>query len=228
MQIKIFHTLFGFLKKKPVSKLKPSSVKFESLLQMKIPNAAVPYVLELWTQNPFNFTVSRSRKTCLGNYRYKQNQHHISVNGDSNPYSFLVTLIHEIAHQHVTMKMKLFRKRPAPHGIEWKTTFSKLMEPLLIEEVFPTDILRVLKKHMINPAASSTKDPELVKVLGIFGKEESSDGSILSEIPTGKVFVFNNKKYRKIENRRTRTLVECTVSNKKYTIASYAPIQIVE
>jgi hypothetical protein len=128
----------------------------------------------------------------------------------------------------VTLKIKVFRKKPAPHGIEWKTTFTHLIAPLLTEEVFPDEILKVLKKHMVNPAASSTKDPLLVKALGIFNESETGNGISLSEIPTGKIFVFNNKKYRKIENRRTRTLVECTVSKKKYTIASYAPIQIID
>lgn len=220
--------LFGFLKKKPVSTVQTSSVKLENLLLAKIPAAAVPYVLRLWAEHPFNFAISRSRKTCLGNYRFKDNQHYISVNTDSNSHSFLVTLIHEIAHQHVTLKAKLFKRRPAPHGVEWKTTFTQLMAPLLTTDVFPEEILKVLKRHMVNPAASSTKDPELVKVLGILEQSEHAEGVVLSEVPTGKVFVFKNKKYKKIENRRTRTLVECIASKKRYTIASYAPIQIID
>jgi SprT protein len=217
--------LFGFLKKKPVATVNTSSQKLENLLKAKIPASAVAYVLGLWVQQPFNFVSSRPRKTCLGNYRFKDNQHYISVNGDSNPYSFLVTLIHEIAHQHVTVKQKLFRRKPAPHGLEWKNTFSALMAPLLTPEVFPEHILVVLKRHMRNPAASSTKDPELVRVLGIM---DDADKKVLAEIPSGKEFVFNNKKYKKIENRRTRTLVECTATRKRYTIASYAPIQIID
>ncbi|MCP9754414.1 transcription elongation protein SprT [Lacihabitans sp. CCS-44] len=220
--------MFGFLKKKPESVVKTSSEKLEKLLSAKIPIASLPYVMNLWKTHPFNFSITKSRKSCLGNYRLKDGQHFITVNGDSNAYSFLVTLIHEIAHQHVALTAKLFRRKPAPHGVEWKTTFSNLMQPLLTEEVFPGEILKVLQKHMINPAASSTRDPSLVKVLGIFNEKENSDAPLLSEIPSGKIFVFNNKKYRKLENRRTRTLVECTSSKKKYTIASYAPIQIID
>jgi hypothetical protein len=221
-------SLFGFLKKKPESFVKTSSEKLENLLSAKIPTEAVSYVMSLWKDQPFNFSITKSRKSCLGNYRLKDGQHFITVNGDSNTYSFLVTLVHEIAHQHVTLKMRLSRKKPAPHGVEWKTTFSSLMKPLLTNAVFPEEILIVLKKHMVNPAASSTRDPLLVKALGIFKETEFSDAPKLSEIPTGKIFVFNNKIYKKIENRRTRTLVECTSSKKKYTIASYAPIQIIE
>ncbi|MCP9768848.1 transcription elongation protein SprT [Lacihabitans sp. LS3-19] len=220
--------LFGFLKKKPVLVQKTSVEKLNKILLAKIPENAVPYILDLWQHSPFNFTVSRSRKTCLGNYRLKDNQHYISVNGDSNQYAFLVTLIHEIAHQHVAIQQKLFRRRPAPHGIEWKTTFTKLMAPMLDLGVFPEDIHVVLKKHMKNPAASSTKDPLLMKALGNYSQSEIPQGPTLSEIQSGDLFVFNNKKYKKIENRRTRTLVECAVSKKRYTIASFAPIQLLD
>ncbi len=219
---------FGFLKKKPVLFQKTSVEKLHKILLTKIPEKAVPYVLDLWNQYPFSFTVSRSRKTCLGNYRLKDNQHYISVNGDSNQYAFLVTLIHEIAHQHVTIQQKLFRRRPAPHGKEWKNAFSELMAPMLEQKVFPEDIHVVLKKHMQNPAASSTKDPLLMEVLGQYSENDNPKGPPLSEIQAGEFFVFNNKKYRKIENRRTRTLVECVVSKKKYTIASFAPIQLLD
>jgi SprT protein len=220
--------LFDFLKKKPVANLNTSALKLESLLRAKIPTAAIGYVMELWTELPFNFVSSKPRKTCLGNYRFKDNQHYISVNGDSNSFSFLLTLVHEIAHQRVTVHYKGLRRKPTPHGQEWKNTFTALMQPLLVENVFPEDILKVLKRHMENPAASSTKDPELVKVLGILEEGQSADKKNLSDIPAGKVFVFNNKKYKKIENRRTRTLVECTSTKKRYTIASYAPIQIID
>lgn len=216
-------TVFGFLKKKPPHLLDTSEKNFRRVLEMKIPETAVNYIILLWTASPFNFAVARSRKTCLGNYQFKHQRHYISVNGDSNPYSFLITLIHEIAHQHVTINKSIFRRNPAPHGLEWKTTFSKLMKPMLTESVFPADILNVLKKHMENPAASSTKDQELVKVLSKYSENED-EGHSLEILAKGKVFVFKNKKYRKIEDRRTRTLVECMVSKKKYTIPSFAKI----
>lgn len=216
--------MFGFLKKKPVISLGTSEQNLRRVLEMKIPSGAVDYILMLWKNHPFNFAVARSRKTCLGNYQYKNGRHYISVNGDSNPFSFLITLVHEIAHQHVFLQKSIFRHKPAPHGTEWKTTFTKLMTPLLSENIFPQDILMVLKKHMVNPAASSTKDQALVLVLSKYSENEDEGGLRLEVLDAGKVFVFKNKKYRKIEDRRTRTLVECVISKKKYTIPSFAAI----
>ena len=221
-------SLFGFLKKKPSVVITTNNLKLEKMLESKIPSESVSYVMTLWKSNPFNFTISRARKTCLGNYRFKNQQHFISVNGDSNPFSFLITLIHEIAHQHVTLNNRIFRKKTDPHGVEWKDTFRNLMHPLLTEEVFPEDILAVLKRHMINPAASSTRDPRLFEILENYSNKNTIEGPKLSELADGKVFLFKDRKYRKLENRRTRTLVECTVSKKRYTISSFIPIQIMD
>jgi SprT protein len=218
--------MFGFLRKKPVAVLKTSDLAFRKAIANKIPLDAVDYSVNLWSLYPFNFAVAGSRKSCLGNYCYKQNQHYITVNGDSNPFSFLITLIHEIAHQHVTIKYKLKRKKVLPHGQEWKDTFRDLMMPLVTTEVFPIEIKEILHLHMQNPAASSTKDPALVKVLIKHSVGNSSDAIFLESIDSGQIFLFNSKKYKKIETRRTRTLVELVSTRKKYTIASHVEVQI--
>ena len=121
-------SLFGFLRKKPSVIITTNNLKLEKMLESKIPSESVSYVMTLWKSHPFNFTISRARKTCLGNYRFKNQQHFISVNGDSNPFSFLITLIHEIAHQHVTLNHRIFRKKPKTYfkiKTWWTLTKSK-------------------------------------------------------------------------------------------------------
>jgi hypothetical protein len=217
--------LFGFLNKRPEPVSQSNSLKFEKILGNKITLEAIPYILELWHAHPFSFTVARSRKSCLGNYMYKNKHHFISVNGDSNPFSFLITLVHEIAHQRVTIKFSGFRKKPQPHGNEWKSTFKELIDPLLNGKVFPGDLEKILVKHMKNPAASSTKDPDLVKALGLFSG--NTDGIVLSEIKEGGLFIFGKRSYRKLSDRRTRTLVECISTKRRFTIASHAVIETI-
>lgn len=217
--------MFGFLKKRPQPVVDNSYQKFEKILKAKVPELAVPYILNLWTQHPFSFKVARSRKSCLGNYMYKNKHHFISVNGDSNPFSFLITLVHEIAHQRVTIKFSGFRKKPQPHGTEWKSSFTDLMEPLLNGNIFPDDLEKILIKHMKNPAASSTKDPDLAKALGLFS--ENPDGLVLSDIKEGGLFIFGKRSYRKLSDRRTRTLVECISTKRRFTIASHAVIETI-
>ncbi len=219
--------MFGFLNKKPLAAKEPNEEQFRKGFQTHLPDEeAVEYVMELWREHPFNFTVAGSRKTCLGNYMFKNGRHFISVNGDSNPYSFLITLIHEIAHQRVKVNQGLFKRNPSPHGNEWKFQFKTLMAPLLRTYVFPEDILRVLIPHMQNPAASSTKDPCLVKALGAYSPEKIETGVYLSEVTEGNVFRFNGRVFKKLQNRRTRILVECTATSKRYTIPGIARVEI--
>ena len=119
-----------------------------------LPDDAVHYCIDLWVENPFDFVLSKKRQTKAGDYRFdpRTAHHRITVNADLNRFNFLITLIHEIAHQHATLKYGI--QRP-PHGQTWKTTFKLLMLPLLNNIVFPDDILAKLAKHMKNPKASS-------------------------------------------------------------------------
>lgn len=218
--------MFGFLNKRPQPVKPLNEEAFRKGFTRHIPENAVEYVMALWREHPFHFTVAGSRKTCLGNYMYKNGKHFISVNGDSNPYSFLITLIHEIAHQRVRVSQKLFRRAPAPHGHEWKFHFKTLMAPLLHHHIFPEDILRALVPHMQNPAASSTKDPVLIRVLSGYSPEKVIKGTYLSEVADGKIFNFNGRQFKRIQNRRTRILVECVNTQKRYTIPGVALVEL--
>jgi SprT protein len=219
--------MFGFLNKKPAPIKSVNEDAFRKGFETHLPDkASVDYAMKLWREHPFSFTVAGSRKTCLGNYMYKNGRHYISVNGDSNPYSFLITLIHEIAHQRVKVNQKLFKRPPAPHGDEWKYEFKILMAPLLKGTSFPDDILNVLIPHMQNPAASSTKDPALVRALSVYSPQKIEKGVFLSEVSDGIVFNFNGRNFKRIQNRRTRILVECISSKKRYTIPGVARVEI--
>ena len=221
--------LFGYLKKKPVPKIHVSSERFETIISPKVPKESLAYLVNLWKNEPFSFTIAKSRKTCLGNYIFKNKQHFITVNGDSNIYSFLITLVHEIAHQHVTIKYNPRRNRSVlPHGLEWKKCFKELLSPLLIKEIFPEDILEILTLHMQNPSASSVRDSNLVKALNKYSEKENGNSTILEDLQSGSFFLFNKQVYKKIEDRRTRTLVELAKTKKKFTILSHAEVSLME
>lgn len=219
--------MLGFLKKRPVATKQYNEELFRKGFSEHLPNDfALEYVMKLWREQPFSFTVAGSRKSCLGNYMYKNGRHFISVNGDSNPYSFLVTLIHEIAHQRVRIEQGAFKRPPAPHGSEWKLQFKLLMKPLLLNEVFPQDILEVLVPHMQNPAASSTKDPALYRILLTYSSHVAENQAIhLSDLGIGQHFSFNGRRFKKIKNRRTRILAECIDTKKQYTISALALVE---
>ena len=219
--------MFGFLNKKPLAIKKPDEDSFRRGFEAQLPDeTSVAYIMDLWRKNPFSFKVAGSRKTCLGNYIFKNGRHYISVNGDSNPYSFLITLVHEIAHQHVKINQGLFKRVPEPHGNEWKLNFKILMAPLLKGSVFPGDILEVLIPHMQNPAASSTRDHALVKVLAKYSTSKVETGIYLADVDEGKLFNFKGRKFKKLQTRRTRILAECVATKNRYTIPGIAQVEV--
>ena len=67
--------------------------------------------------------VTRPSKTRLGVFIPKHNgKNLIKINRDLNKYSFLITLVHEMAHASIWIK---FGRRVKPHGDEWKRNFKE-------------------------------------------------------------------------------------------------------
>lgn len=200
--------------------------QFRTILEPKLPSGALDYCVQLWEENPFNFKISKSRNTCLGNYKYYKNAHSISVNTDLNIYNFAITYIHEVAHMHVQLMNIPRSQRPMPHGREWKYHFQRLMIPLLKEEIFPMEILGPLALHMKNPKASSTRDPVLMTALRKYN-EGSNNYLTLAQIPDNCLFKFRSRTFQKIQLRRSRALCMCVKTKQKYTIPIQAEVEAV-
>ena len=68
-------------------------------LRRFIPPMAVPGILHYLQRYSVHLTITRDRKSVLGDYRHPTHHHthRISVNSTLNPYAFLITLIHELA-----------------------------------------------------------------------------------------------------------------------------------
>jgi len=99
----------------------------EQLLEKYLPKAAVPTVFKLIEQEEVHFKIVNERKTRHGDYRRAlDGRHLITINASLNPYGFLVTTIHELAH---LIAYKNYGRRIKPHGKEWKYCFQHLMLP---------------------------------------------------------------------------------------------------
>ena len=193
----------------------------KEVLKAKIPPIVIPYFHTLWEKHPFVFTLSKSRKTKIGEFRVGPTRlPEISINFDLHPALFLVTLIHEIAHLWV---FKQYGLRVKPHGREWKDLFKSMMEPVLHESVFPPELLKALIVHLKNPKATSFSDPVLTAV---FKKVEGGGKKPLEvlDLPEGSVFSLNGKFYKK--GRVRRTWVECheISTRRKYLVSVNASI----
>lgn len=193
--------------------------KMNELLEKHLPAPTVAYCFDLWQKQPFSFKISRTRSSCFGNYIFRDGQHKITINHDLNAYAFLVTYIHEIAHQRAWLNKG--RKRIEPHGKEWKKSFQDLMLPILNEDFLPKKLLVPLSAYMQNPAASSVSFAPLAEALRSFDTGEQI-GISLSEVIDNEWFEFRGTVFQKIEKRRTRVLCLEKKSKRRYTILASA------
>ena len=159
-----------------------------------LPESSVDDVLFYLNHYRVHLTVTRQRQSILGDYRhaFQGKPHRISVNGNLNPYSFLVTLLHELAH---LFTYERFGHRVQAHGTEWKKSFADLLSRFIEKKIFPADIEQALHRSLRNAAASSCGDEQLLRVLRGYDKpkenhyllEQLEEGALF-RIPGGRVF----------------------------------------
>lgn len=172
-------------------------------LRQFIPHPAVPRVLEYLHHYKVHLTVTRERKTVLGDYRHAwgDKAHRISVNGNLNPYAFLITLVHELAHLVTFMQ---HGNRVQAHGREWKNCYALLLKDFLHKNIFPEEVERALLKSMHDLPASSCADEDLMRVLKKFDRRK--DGVVMVEqLQEGQVFdIGEGRLFRKGKQLRKR------------------------
>lgn len=152
-------------------------------------------------------TITRERKSVLGDYRnsHAGQNHRISVNGNLNPYAFLITLLHELAH---LFTYERFGHRVQAHGAEWKNEFSKVLAQFLLKKVFPPDIHKTLLTSLQNPAASSCADVALLRILHLY--DVKKDGTALIEsLPAGTLFTIKGDR-QFLKGDKVRKRYKCT------------------
>lgn len=187
-------------------------------LQDYLPPGTYEAILNYLRQYKVHLTVARERKSILGDYRHSTHHtnHRISVNGNLNKYSFLITLLHELAH---LLTFEQFSNKVLAHGKEWKTIYAKMLAQFLEHKIFPADIEAELMRSLQNPAASTCAEDGLLRILRKYDSKEShhrlveeisddelfrtSDGRVFKkgaklrkrykcvEVKTGKLYLFS-------------------------------------
>ena len=188
------------------------------------PPKVAEYCFQLWHDYPFDFIVSKSRHSKLGDYRFSpQKGHQITVNRNLNSYAFLVTYLHEVAH---LLTYLTYKNKVLPHGEEWKNSFRTIFEPILEEDLLPVDLIQVLKSYLVNPSATSTGHGPLVDVLKTY---DASNSSItLHALPENQIFLLKNLELIKGKLRRTRYFCKEANTGKLYLVAKNAQVTPLE
>ncbi|PQB04981.1 SprT-like domain-containing protein [Aureitalea marina] len=173
----------------------------DNTLEKYLPSESVSACLELIKIHEVHLKIVNERVTRHGDYRLRPDgTHQITVNANLNPYRFLMTLIHELAH---LVAYKKYGRQIKPHGREWKHTFQQMMLPFIRPQVFPSEVLPQLARHFKNPRASSDSDPALA--LSLKQYDPPNDKYYIFEVPMGGYFkLYNGRVFRRGAKRVKR------------------------
>lgn len=202
-----------------------------SPLEGFVPDKSIVFCEELRKSLGFDLKIKAPRQTRFGDFRaYPTGQLLVTVNANLNPYHFLVTYLHEVAHCMVYIEYKLCARRPRhikPHGEEWRSAFRGLLHKALLEDFFPAELVAPLRTYAQSPAASTVRDQELYQALQRFNTTQvvssppiSSDKVKLSDLQEGETFVLKERVFTRKALRRTRVLCVAHDNRALYTISA--------
>ena len=196
--------------------------KIAKQIAQYVPEGFSILVAELFIPVPVKFKIVNPRNSKLGDYRPAHNglPHRITINGNLNPYSFLITTIHEFAHLQAHIKYGRFIQ---PHGKEWKKTYRELLLPFINTKLLPKDIEVALVNSLTNTKASSCSDIQLSRALKNYDIQKD-EYVLLEELPLNTKFELQGKTFIKGPLRRKRFICEELRSKKKYLIHAIAEV----
>lgn len=178
------------------------------LLELRsfIPDGSFEDTVRLIRLYNVHLTVKRQRRTVLGDFRHRHGDkaHRISVNGNLNRYSFLITLLHELAH---LFTFERYGNKVMPHGREWKSEFGAILKKYIDKNIFPADIRQALEASLHDPAASSCGNEHLLRILRRYDPQK--ENVLLAEqLKPGEYFRIKGGRIFKMGNK-VRTRYKC-------------------
>ena len=175
-----------------------------------------------------HLTVTKKRKTVLGDYRhaFRGQNHRITVNSNLNKYEFLITLLHELAH---LLTFEQYGNRAEAHGREWKSQYGSLLKQFIEKKIFPADIESALQQSVINPAATANGEVALMLVLRKYDAQKKEGYFHIAELPAGSIFQTDDKKtFQKGEKRRSRYTCTEIKTGLKYSFSPVYEVRLVK
>lgn len=195
-------------------------------LQNYLPPRTGDAVTAFLHQYKVHLTITRERKSILGDYRHRTHHanHRISVNGNLNTYAFLITLLHELGH---LLTFEQFSARVQAHGREWKNMYARLLDQFLQHKIFPADIEKELLQSLKNPAASSCAEDGLLRVLRKYDTKESYH-RLIEELSINTVFrISDGRIFKKEEKLRKRFKCVEVQTGKVYLFSPVYEVEMV-
>jgi len=205
-----------------LAKSKPNKKRMLDDLTPFLPQGTVPIIEQMLKDESYHLIVSRPRKTKLGDFRSPRpgETPQLTVNGNLNPFSFLITLVHEIAHLKIWNKHK---NKVKPHGSEWKNLYAQLLSEFIGKELLPKHLEIALKNHIAQPKYTTGADIKLSLELRKY--DEANNFTTLSELVEGTQFKLGKRAFILGEKLRSRYLCVDVENGKKYRVHGLAQVE---
>lgn len=201
--------------------------KAAGTLEKYIPPGSIDLLMKLLRSEPVELKITKPRKTKFGDYRFPKagERHRISVNANLNPFAFIITVIHEMAH------LKAFKdhgKFIKPHGAEWAQTFRELSKPFIEAEVFPKALEQNLIKSLNKGAASSCTDIDLFRALKEFDETPDHITTVEQIEPGGYFRIDQTKVFQKGPKSRKRYRCLNLSNGREYMVHPLAEVKKID
>lgn len=195
-------------------------VKDKASLEQYLPRGTAEAVFEMLRTGKIALRIVRQRKTKLGDFRpaTSTRPHRISVNNDLNPYEFLFTLLHELAHHQTFVR---YGRHHKPHGAEWRAVFADIIKPFLMQKVFPPELEQDINAHFEKNGITHCSDAHLRESFGRYDSpkdpEEDLQWPTVDMLPLNSKFaVADGREFIKLALRRKRFTCFCYNNKRLY------------
>lgn len=198
-----------------------------NLLAQFLPERSFDMIAPFFRTHSIHLTLTHERKSVLGDYRNptkEHPQHRISINVNLNKYSFLITLLHELAH---LLTYEHFKNSVPPHGKEWKTQFRHILVPFMGKRFFPADVEAAVLAYLRNPAASTCTDAKLYKALYRYDDHKPGYKLVDDIQPNGIFEIEDGRRFQKLEQLRTRSRCKDLKTGRMYFFPGIAEVKAV-
>ena len=194
-----------------VSALRLAPTVDESLRRISryLPPKSRPFVAQVLTESPTEVIPVEARDSKHGDFVAVRGKPfgRITVNVCGNPYQFLLTLLHEVAHARIAAR---YRRRIPPHGSQWKAEFSTLLFRVVEQDFLPRDLRKAFGVHALNPKSTADYDIDLQLALRPY---DTLDARLLvMDLRHGEYFSLDGKTVLK-KGALVRRRIRCTATD---------------
>ncbi len=196
-------------------------------LEHFLPEGTYKKIAFFFRDYPIHLSITHERSSVLGDYRNPargEKVHRISINGTLNQYSFLITLLHELAHMLTFIQ---YKHTVMPHGAEWKQSFASLLSKFIGKNVFPPDVEIALQSSLNKITASTCSDPNLYRALKKYDRKGKAT-KLVEDVPFNTNFeTHDGRVFQKVEKLRTRFRCKEVKTGYIYLFPALAEVKMV-